>query len=93
MEQFIPIILIGGLMYVLLILPQQRRNREHKALLASIDVGDEVLLNSGIYGFVSAIDQDILWLEVASNTELKVAKSSVAGRVDAPGGDDDGEDD
>ena len=79
--EFIPLILIGGLMYLVLILPQQRRNREHKALLASLDVGDEVLMNSGIHGFVSAIDNEIVWIEVAANTELKVSKSAIAGKV------------
>ncbi len=92
MEQFIPLILIAGFMYLILILPQQRRNREHRNLLASIEVGDEVVLNSGIHGFVSDLDGDILWLEVAADTELKVAKSSVAGKVEAPI-DDDAEDD
>ena len=84
MEQFIPLILIGGLMYLVLILPQQRRNRDHKALLASLEVGDEVVMNSGIHGFVSAIDADILWIEVAANTELKVSKSSIAGKIQVP---------
>lgn len=97
MEQFIPLILIGGLMYVVLILPQQRRNREHRALLASLEVGDEVLMNSGIHGFVSAIDGDILWIEVAANTELKVAKSAIAAKLESPEEDtvatDEGEDD
>ncbi len=82
MEQFLPLILIGGLMYFVLILPQQRRTREHKALLASLSDGDEVVLNSGIHGFVSAIDGEILWLEVATGTELKVSKSAVAGKVE-----------
>ena len=93
MEQFIPLILIAGFMYLVLILPQQRRNREHKALLASLDVGDEVLMNSGIHGFISAIDADILWIEVAADVELKVAKSAIAGKIETPSDDvDDAED-
>lgn len=93
MEQFIPLILIAGFMYLVLILPQQRRNREHKALLASLDVGDEVLMNSGIHGFISAVDADILWVEVAADVELKVAKSAIAGKIETPSDDvDDAED-
>lgn len=84
MEQFIPLILIAGFMYLILILPQQRRNREHRALLAGLEEGDEIVLNSGIHGFVSAIEGDILWLEVATDTELKVTKSSVAGKIEVP---------
>lgn len=81
MADFIPLIVVGVLMYAVLILPQQRRTREHKSLLASLEEGDEVLTSSGIYGFIAAIDGDVLWLEVAENTELKVSRSSVANKV------------
>jgi preprotein translocase subunit YajC len=79
--EFIPLIVVGVLMYAVLILPQQRRNKEHKALLESLEVGDEVLMSSGTYGFVAAIDGDVLWLEVADNVELKVSRASVANKV------------
>lgn len=81
MAEFIPLIVVGVLMYAVLILPQQRRTREHKALLASLDVGDEVLTSSGIYGFVAALEDDVLWLEVADGVELKMSRSSVANKV------------
>jgi len=81
MAEFLPLIVIGVLMYAVLILPQQRRTREHKALLASLDVGDEVLTSSGIYGFVVALEDDVLWLEVADGVELKMSRSSVANKV------------
>lgn len=79
--EFVPLIVVGLLMYVVLILPQQRRNREHKALLASLEEGDEVVTSSGIYGFVVSVEPDIIWLEVANGTELKVSKSSVNSKV------------
>lgn len=79
--EFIPLIVVGVLMYAVLILPQQRRNKEHKALLASLEVGDEVLTSSGIYGFVAALDNDILWLEVAEGVELKMSRASVGNKV------------
>ncbi len=90
MAQFIPLIVIGGLMYAVLILPQQRRSKEHKALLASLEVGDEVLMNSGIHGFLSVLDGDVVWIEVAEGVELKVARSAIAGKVNpvAPASDD-----
>ena len=86
MAQFIPLILVGVLMYVVLIMPQRRRTREHKELLASVDVGDEVVMNSGIHGFVSDIDGEILWIEVAENVELKVARSAIAAKILDPAG-------
>ncbi len=87
--EFIPLIVVGVLMYVVLILPQQRRNREHRALLASLEEGDEVMTNAGVYGFVAAVDGEVVWLEVAEGVELKLSKSSVASKVSAP--DDDAE--
>jgi preprotein translocase subunit YajC len=90
--EFIPLIVIGVLMYVVLILPQQRRNREHQQLLASLEEGDEVLTSSGVYGFVAALDGEVVWLEVADGVELKVSKSSVSGKVPVPDDDDGGDD-
>jgi len=81
MAQFLPIVVLGALMYVALILPQQRKTKEHRALLASLQEGDEVVLNSGIHGFVQAIDGTVLWLEVADRVELKVERSAVATKV------------
>lgn len=79
--EFVPLIVVGLLMYVVLILPQQRRNREHKALLASLEEGDEIVTSSGIYGFIASVEPEVIWLEVAAGTELKVSKSSVSSKV------------
>ena len=49
MAGFIPLILIFGLMYVLMIRPQQRKVKEQQALVSSISAGDEIVLNSGIF--------------------------------------------
>jgi preprotein translocase subunit YajC len=82
--QFVLLIVMGLLMYVVLILPQQRRNREHQALLSALEEGDEVVTNSGVYGFIAAVDGDVIWLEVAEGVELKVSKASVASKVPEP---------
>lgn len=80
MAGFIPLILIFGLMYVLMIRPQQRKVKEQQALVSSISAGDEVVLSSGIFGVVKEIDGDdenVLWIEVYSGVELKVLRSAV----------------
>jgi preprotein translocase subunit YajC len=77
---FIPLILIFGLMYVLMIRPQQRKVKEQQALVLSISAGDEVVLNSGIFGVVKEVDggdENVLWIEVYSGVELKVLRSAV----------------
>ncbi len=72
---------VGIIFYAVLILPQQRRSREHKALLGSLEEGDEIVTNAGLYGFIAQVDGEVLWVEVADGVELKLAKSSVASKI------------
>ncbi len=83
MAGFIPLILIFGLMYVLMIRPQQRKAKEQQALVSSIAAGDEVVLSSGIFGVVDEVDADdenVLWIEVYKDVQLKVFRSAVERR-------------
>jgi preprotein translocase subunit YajC len=87
MAGFLPLILIFGLMYVLMIRPQQKKAKQQQALVASISAGDEVLLNSGIYGTVNEVDADdpnVLWIEVYQGVELKVRRGAVDQRLNEP---------
>jgi preprotein translocase subunit YajC len=76
-----PLIFVA--MYFLLIRPQRRRVKEAQLLQSSISENDEVLLNSGIYGFVTAIDGDVIWVDIADNVEIRVNKSAIARRINA----------
>ena len=78
---FLPLVLIFAAMYFLLLRPQRRRQKATVSLQSSIAEGDEVVLNSGIYGFISAIEDDFFWLEIAEKVEVRVAKGSVARKV------------
>ena len=93
MAGFIPLILIFGLMYVLMIRPQQKKVKAQQALVSSIQSGDEVVLNSGIFGVVKDVEDDILWLEVFEGIELKVMRGSVDGRFNEPAEIDDSDSD
>jgi preprotein translocase subunit YajC len=77
----LPLVLIFAAMYFLLLRPQRKRQKETAALQSSISEGDEVILNSGIYGFVSAVEDDLLWIEIAEKVEVRVTKGSVARKV------------
>jgi len=84
-------LLFGG-MYFVFLRPRNRRLKEARALASSLAVGDEVVLNSGIYGFVSDIDGDIVWLDIADGhgqerIEIRVTRGAVA-RKAAPAADD-----
>ncbi len=80
---FLPLVLIFAAMYFLLLRPQRKRQKETGNLQKSIAEGDEVVLNSGIYGFVSAVDEEFLWLEIAENVEIRIAKGYVARKISA----------
>ena len=58
-------------MYFLLLRPQRKKMRETQALQSSISVDDEVVLSSGIFGFVTAIEDDYLWLDIADGQDRK----------------------
>lgn len=77
---------IFAAMYFLLLRPQRRRVRESQALQSSIAIGDEVMLSSGIFGFVSEIEGDILWIDIADGhaserIEIRVTRSAVAKKI------------
>jgi preprotein translocase subunit YajC len=75
----LPILIL--IMYFMLIRPQQQRLKEHQRLLAAVDVGDDIVTSSGIYGRISELDGDTLFLQVADGIEIKITKESVAGMV------------
>jgi preprotein translocase subunit YajC len=70
------------LLYVLFILPQQRRVRAHQALVAGLEEGDEVVLSAGIFGHVVELGPDEMTLEVAPGVELRVARQAVLRRIE-----------
>ena len=78
---FLPLVLIFAAMYFLLLRPQRKRQKETANLQNSIAEGDEVVLNSGIYGFISAIEDEWLWLDIADKVEIRIAKGSIARKV------------
>ncbi|MCE2763312.1 MAG: preprotein translocase subunit YajC [Ilumatobacteraceae bacterium] len=73
--------LIGLAMYFLMIRPQRKRLRAQQELQQAITVDDEVITNSGLYGFVTAMDGDIVWLEIAENVEIRVSRSALLRRI------------
>ena len=79
--------LIPLAMYLLLIRPQKRRQREASALQKAIEVGDEVMTTSGIYGFITGFDGDVAWLEIDDNVQIRIARQGIQRRVDTATGD------
>lgn len=68
-------------MYAVLIVPQQRRVKAQRLILSSLAEGDVVLTSAGIYGVITEMVGDDVYLEVAEGIELKITKASIAGKV------------
>ena len=78
LASFIPLILIFLIFYFLLIRPQQKKQKEHKVLLDSIQRGDEILSSGGILGKVIKVDNDKLTVEIAKGVNVLIIRSTVA---------------
>lgn len=77
--QFIPLILIFAIMYLLLIRPQQKKLKEHQAMVAALRRGDQIVTQGGLIGKVSKVkDDNEIEVELADNVKVRVVKSTVA---------------
>jgi preprotein translocase subunit YajC len=78
-QQFIPLILIFGIMYFLLIRPQQKKVKEHQAMVAGLRRGDQVVTQGGIIGKVVKVREDgELEVEIAEGVKVRVVQSTIA---------------
>jgi len=92
MGPLLALLITFGLMWVLLILPQQRRMRAHQAIVASLQEGDEVVTAGGVYGTIISVDDDTLAVEVAPGVVLRILRSAVSQRIAPDDGSADDED-
>jgi preprotein translocase subunit YajC len=91
---FIMFALIGGLFYLFLLRPQQKRVKAQQALISSVDVGDDIVTTAGIYGTITSIDEDdgTLTVQIAPGVEIQMLRAGI-GRLahDADEDDDEGD--
>lgn len=73
-----PFILMFVVIYFLIMRPQQKKMKEHQALLEKIQYGDEVVTNAGIFGKVTGITDKVLTVEIADGVRIKMLRSQVA---------------
>lgn len=74
----LPLLLIFGVFYFLLIRPQNKRQKEHKALVADLGVGDEVVTAGGVLGTVTEVKDQFLHVQVADGVVLKVQRHTIS---------------
>ena len=76
--QLLPLVLIFVVFYFLLIRPQAKRAKEHKAMVAALAVGDEVVTSGGILGKVTEAGDQFLTVEIAEGVQVKVQRHTVS---------------
>ena len=75
---FLPMLIVMGIFYVMLILPQQRQRKKTQAMLAALKNGDKVITSSGIYGTVNGFDGEVVILRIAEQVKIRIARSAIA---------------
>ncbi|WP_374327162.1 preprotein translocase subunit YajC [Azonexus sp.] len=75
--QLLPMILMFVVLWFLMIRPQMKKAKEHKALLAALQKGDEVVTGGGIVGRITKVDEAYVTVEIAKDTEVVVQKPAI----------------
>lgn len=75
---FLPLILIFVVFYFLLIRPQAKRAKEHRAMIAALEVGTEVVTSGGILGKITELGDQIITVEIADGVRVKVQRHTIA---------------
>lgn len=74
----IPFLLVFVIFYLLLILPQRKRQKKHMAMVEQLKPGDRIITSGGIFGTVMGVQKDRIELKVAANVKIDITKSAVA---------------
>jgi preprotein translocase subunit YajC len=74
---FLPLILLFAVFYFMAIRPQQKRAKEHRAMLDALKKGDEVVTSGGTLGRVTAVGDNFVGLEIADGVEIKIQRQAV----------------
>jgi preprotein translocase subunit YajC len=78
----LPLMMMFGIMYFLVLLPQQRQRKKMQEMLGAIKNGDKVVTTSGIYGTINGMDGDTIILKIADNVKIRIARAAI-GQVEA----------
>ena len=74
----VPFILIFVIFYFLLILPQQRKQKDHKKMIEELKKGDKIIASSGIWGTITRLEKDNATVQIDDNTKVKIQRENIA---------------
>jgi preprotein translocase subunit YajC len=78
---FVPLILMVGIFYFLLIRPQQKKQKEHRTMLSNLQKGDVIVTQGGLQGKITGITESVVTLEIAEKVRVKVQRGYIAALV------------
>jgi preprotein translocase subunit YajC len=67
--------------YFIAFRPQKKRMREHQLLISALAAGDEVVTIGGMYGYITDVEDDVIWLEIAENVVVRITKQAIARKM------------
>ena len=76
-ELFMPMAIVFGIFYVLVIGPSRKKQVEQDKLLKSLKAGDRVVLSSGIYGVIEGVEDAVAYVRIADKTKIRVLRSAI----------------
>ena len=84
--QFLPMVFIFVIFYFLLIAPMRKKQKKTQQMLSKLKKGDEVISGGGIFGRITAIDEErgFVILQISDNTKVKVLRSAIGGLAGEP---------
>ena len=77
----LPILAIGLVFYFIVIAPANKQRKKTAEMLSTLKKGDQVLAAGGIYGTIQGVEAEVVYLKIAENVKVKVARSAVSGVV------------
>lgn len=75
----LPMLLMFAVIYFLIIRPQQKQQKQHKAMLSALNKGAKVVTNSGIFGTITGLSDSTATLEISKNVHIRMLRSQIAG--------------
>jgi preprotein translocase subunit YajC len=78
---FLPIIAIGLVFYFMVIAPANKQRKKTAEMLSALKKGDRVITTGGIYGTIQGVEPEAVYLKIAENVKVKVARSAISGVV------------
>jgi preprotein translocase subunit YajC len=76
------LVVIFAVMYLLMIRPRQKQQKQHEAMMQELKPGDRVIIAGGIYGQIESLGEDTAILRIESGATMKVARSSILGKAE-----------